>query len=242
MVAEAAAPRLSDLCASVRTFSTSGPFPCGSDSSTLAMYKTFLAVIRPSGLRIFFSSGENSRARTGFAGVELVAAAAENFGAADGFLVAGSGQAFGFIQRRGNGFQVGQRQLGVDGIDIPQGIDAAFDMQNLATLEATDDVENRIIDFAEYGRGDLLPRRLLPWKHRETMPAISTTRTAAGIIFFGGNIGGDLLQARIGHGDNADIGLDRGKRIIGGESPGGMVESVKEGAFTDVGQTDDADF
>ena len=73
------------------------------------------------------------------------------------------------------------------------------------------------------------------------MPAMSTTRTAAGMIFSVLMNWLMTLQPLIRHGDDADVGLDGGKRVIRGQRAGGG-QRVKEGALADVGQADDSDF
>ena len=50
---------------------------------------------------------------------------------------------------------------------------------------------------------------------------------------------GDLLQARIGHRDPADIGLDRAERIIGRLRRRRLGQRVEQGGLADIRQPDD---
>ena len=52
---------------------------------------------------------------------------------------------------------------------------------------------------------------------------------------------GQLLQARIGHLDDADVRLDGAERIVLGRDAG-LGQGVEEGGLADVGQADDAAF
>lgn len=58
--------------------------------------------------------------------------------------------------------------------------------------------------------------------------------------FFGVIEIGELGEARVGEGDNTDIGLDGGKRIIGRQNVV-LGERIKERGFSDVGEADDAE-
>src|SRR5205814_6928681 len=51
----------------------------------------------------------------------------------------------------------------------------------------------------------------------------------------------DRVQAGVGDGDDADVGLDGGEWVVRGEGAGGG-EGVEEGALADVGKADDSDF
>ena len=56
---------------------------------------------------------------------------------------------------------------------------------------------------------------------------------------------GDVLQhfqARVGHGDDADVGVDRAERVVGRFRLAGAGHSVEQGGLAHVGQTDDSGF
>ena len=90
----------------------------------------------------------------------------------------------------------------------------------------------------------MLARNLLPSPAPSdaplTMPAMSTNETAAGTIFAEREHLGQLVQPRVGHRHDADVGLDRGERIVRGEHVVAG-QRVEQGGLADVGQADDAD-
>jgi hypothetical protein len=51
----------------------------------------------------------------------------------------------------------------------------------------------------------------------------------------------ELLEARVWHFDDADVGLNRAKRVVFG-SNAGLGQGVKQGRFTDVGQAHNSAF
>ena len=51
----------------------------------------------------------------------------------------------------------------------------------------------------------------------------------------------DDVEAGVGDGDHADVGLDGGKGVVCGEDVG-LGEGVEEGALADVGEPDDTSF
>src|SRR5512143_766362 len=98
--------------------------------------------------------------------------------------------------------EIGQHQLGLDDVDVGDRIDLAFDMSNVGILEAAHDVHNRI-DFADGGE-ELVAEPL----------ALRGTAHQSGDVDER-NAGRDdllrlpeysqLVEARIGYGDFADI-------------------------------------
>ena len=80
-----------------------------------------------------------------------------------------------------------------------------------------------------------------PFDAPATRPAMSTNSTTAGITFSGFAIAASAREARVGHLDDADVGLDRAERIVlRGDARLG--ERVEERRLADVGQADDAAF
>ena len=51
---------------------------------------------------------------------------------------------------------------------------------------------------------------------------------------------GEHVEARVGHRDDADVGLDRGEGVVRGQHVV-LRQRVEEGGLADVGQADDAD-
>ena len=73
-----------------------------------------------------------------------------------------------------------------------------------------------------------------------TRPAMSTNSMAAGMSFCELRQLGKRLQPRIGHGDDAHVGIDGAKRVIGRLRLAGAGDGVEEGGFAHVGQSDDS--
>jgi hypothetical protein len=60
--------------------------------------------------------------------------------------------------------------------------------------------------------------------------------------FLGAGDLGQGVQARLGHGDFAGVGLDRAERIVRGLGRRRLGQGVEQGGLADVGQADDGDF
>ena len=80
-----------------------------------------------------------------------------------------------------------------------------------------------------------------PLEAPATRPAMSTNSTMAGWIFCGLTMAESCGEARIGHLDDADVGLDGAERIVL-RRDAGLGQGVEEGGLADVGQADDAAF
>ena len=72
------------------------------------------------------------------------------------------------------------------------------------------------------------------------MPAMSTKLTVAGMILALCEELRQLGQPRVGHGDDADVRLDGGERVVRGEHVV-LGQSVEQGGLAHVRQADDAD-
>ena len=114
----------------------------------------------------------------------------------------------------------------------------AFDVGDVAAIEAADDVQDRV-HLADV-REELVAQPFAGAAPR-TMPAMSTTRTAAGMIFSVSENWLMIAQPLVRHRDDADVRLDRRKRIIRRQRPRGG-QRVENGALADVGQPDNSDF
>ena len=99
-----------------------------------------------------------------------------------------------------------------------------------------DDVEDGV-DLADVG--EELVAQPLALAGPRTIPAMSTTRTAAGMIFSADELADDVRAARRAP-DDADVGLDGGERVVRGQRAL-RGQGVEKGALADVGQTDDPD-
>ena len=112
-------------------------------------------------------------------------------------------------------------------------------MDDVVILEATHDLDDGV-DFADGGE-----------KLVAEAFAFAGTGDQAGDVdeLDGGwddDVGlGDFLQdvgAFIRHHNDADVGVDRAKRIVGSLGLAGTSERVEESGLANVGQTDDASF
>jgi hypothetical protein len=100
-----------------------------------------LAVIRQKGLRLSpFFLRQVERAHR-LALIELGKALFEHGHQDLGFLVAGTGRAAVAVQRLFDGRHVGQRQFGIDDLDVADRIDAAGDVDHVVVGEAAHDVQ-----------------------------------------------------------------------------------------------------
>ena len=134
--------------------------------------------------------------------------------------------------------QVRQRKLGVDRLDVGDRVDLARDMHDVAVLEAAHDVRDRV------GLADV----------RQKLVAEPFAFGRAGdqsrdIHEFDGGREHALRardrrqrrKPRIGHLDDADVGLDRAERIVFcGDA--GLGQRVEQCRLADIGQSDDAAF
>ncbi len=156
----------------------------------------------------------------------------------EGIFVASAGQLAELVDAFFGGFEVSEDEFGVDGVDVAEGIDTAFNVGNVAALEAADDVEDGV-DFADMGE-ELVAEAFALGGAADDAGDIDDAEQR-GDEFVGGDADADFFEAVVRDGDDADVGLDGGEGVIGGERTG-VGERVKDGGFADVGQTNDSDF
>ena len=156
-----------------------------------------------------------------------------------GVLVAAVGL---FCQRIAAALQalhVGDHQLGLDRLGITDGIDAAFHMRDVRVLEAAQHVGDSI-DLADVAK-ELVAEAF----------ALRCAAHEAGDVDegearrdLGGRTGdvAQLVEARIGHADVADVGFDGAEGIVGRFRRSRLRQRVEEGGLADVRQAHDAAF
>ena len=136
-----------------------------------------------------------------------------------------------------DGLQIGQDQLGVDGLDVVGRRDAPVDMDDVRVGEHPDHLADGI---ALANGGQELVAQALPLRR---------PLHDAGDVHEGDGGRHDLralehlgqpLQALVGHGHHAHVGVDGGKGIVGGQN---LVtgQGVEQGGLPHVGEADDAD-
>ena len=132
--------------------------------------------------------------------------------------------------------QVGQRELGIDRLDIRYRIHLAGNMDHIGVFEAAHDVGDGI-GFADIGEEFVAQPLTLgcarnqagdidKLHHRRQRPLRLYQR-------------GKLPQSRIGHLDNADVGFDSAERIVLRRNAG-LGQGVEQSGFTHIGETDDS--
>ena len=135
--------------------------------------------------------------------------------------------------------EIGEHQLGLDGLGVGDRIDAALDMDDVVILEAAEHIGDGV-DLADHGE-ELIAEAF----------ALGGAAHEAGDVDEGeprrddlGGLGdlGERIEARIGHRHLADIRLDGAEGIIGGRGGRGLGQRVEEGGLADIGQSDDAAF
>src|SRR5438477_23666 len=92
---------------------------------------------------------------------------------------------------------------------------------------------------------NLLPRPS-PAAAPLTRPAMSTNSTAAGMMTWDDDLGfgnfGKRFEARIGNGDDADVGINGAEGIVRGHGFARAGHGVEKGRFSNVGQADNSSF
>ena len=134
-------------------------------------------------------------------------------------------------------FEIGEHQLGLDRLGIGDRIDLALDMRHVAALEAAQHMDDRI-DLADVG--EELVAEALALRGAAHQPGdVDEGELRLDDLGRAGDLG-DLGEARIGHGDLADIRLDRAERIIRRLRRRRLGQRVEQGRLADVRQPDDA--
>ena len=133
--------------------------------------------------------------------------------------------------------QVGERELGLDDLDVGDRVDLAVDVDHVLVLEAAHHVaRSRRSRGCWRGTGCPGPR---PCDAPATRPAMSTNSTIAGMIFCGLTMSASCVEPRVRHLDDADVRLDGAERIVR-RRDAGLGQRVEQGGLADVGQADDA--
>ena len=136
-------------------------------------------------------------------------------------------------------FEIGQHQLGLDGLDVADGVDLALDMGDVGIFKAAHHMGDGVA-FPDIGE-KLVAQAL----------ALGGAAHEARDIHEGETGGDDLLGARdlrqrlephIGHRHVAHIGLDGAEGVIGRLRRRRLGQRVEEGGLADIRQANDAAF
>ena len=124
-----------------------------------------------------------------------------------------------------NRCQIGQAQLGLDDFDVVDRVDLTGDVDDVVVLKAAHHVDGGV------GLADVLQELVA-----QAFPGAGTCHQTGNVdkLHNGGDDAlwrddvGQLLQARVWHFDDADVGLDGAKRVVfSGDA--GLGQGVEQG-------------
>ena len=138
-----------------------------------------------------------------------------------------------FLQRR----EIGQHQFGIDHLDIANRIDRSADVMDVAALETTHDLHDRV-DFADVTEKLVAEAFTRARAFHETGDIDELDRGRNNFLRV--RQFRKVFQSRIGHSDDAEIRIDRAKRIIFRRRFVRARDGIKERGFPDIGQTDNS--
>ena len=135
--------------------------------------------------------------------------------------------------------EVGQHQLGLDGLDIGDRIDAVLHMGDVGVLEAAHHMHDGV-DLADMG--EELVAQALALGGAAHQPGDVHEGEARGhdLRRFGER--GERVEAQVRHRHLAHIGLDGAERIVRSLRGRGLDQRIEERRLADIGQADDAAF
>ncbi len=136
-----------------------------------------------------------------------------------------------------DGLQVGEDELGVDGLDVVRRVDAAVDVDHVGVLEDADHLADRVA--LPDGRQELVPEPL-PLRGALHDPGDVDEGDRGRHDLLRREQLGQPVEAGVGHGHHTHVGIDGGEGVVGGED---LVagQGVEQGGLPHVGEADDAD-
>ena len=153
-------------------------------------------------------------------------------------LFAVAHQMRGLFAAAGDGFDIGENQLGLDGVDIAGGIDAAIHMDDVFILKAAHHMDDGV-HLADVGE-ELVAQALAVARALDQAGDVHEFQRGRG-VFFGVVHLREHVQPFVRHGDHAGVRLDGAKRVIR-RLRARAGDGVKQRALADVRQTDNAQF
>ena len=133
--------------------------------------------------------------------------------------------------------EVGEHELGVDDVDVADGIDGSGDVMDVRVFEAADDLHDRI-DFADVGQ-ELVPQSFAGARALDQAGDVDELDCGRNH-----DVGlGDPLQLGqpcVGDRDDADVGVDRAERIVGRLGVARAGDGVEQRGLAHVRQSDDS--
>jgi hypothetical protein len=137
----------------------------------------------------------------------------------------------------GHRLQVPQAQLGRDGVDVRDGIDAVLDVNDVGVVEASRDLHDRV-DLADVGQKLVAQALALVSTPHEPRDVDEVYRRREDPVRVDDGV--QRLEARVGHLDDAHVRLDRAERVVRRFCLRRR-ERVEERRLTDVREANDTD-
>jgi len=150
------------------------------------------------------------------------------------FLVARSRLRGGPLQGFLDGRQVGQRELGLDDLDVGHGIDAPADVHDIGILEAAHEIDDAV-GLADVG--EKLVAETLAFGSARDEPGDVHELHDRRRHLLGTRKLRDPREPRVGHGHDAHVRVDGAERIVLSRDRG-PGERVEQRGLADVGQAD----
>jgi hypothetical protein len=158
--------------------------------------------------------------------------------AGDRVLLARLGGTLGAVQRLLHAFQIGQRQLGVDGVDVRDRVDPVVDVDDVVVLEAADHVGDRI-HFPDM-RQELVAQAFTTGRAGHQACDIDEFHGSRDDLLRLDDFS-ELIEAQVRHRHNAHVRLDGAEREVG-RGDARLGKRIEQGGLADVRQADDAAF
>ena len=126
-------------------------------------------------------------------------------------VVAGFGGALDFGVALFDGVEVGEEELGVDDVDVVEGVDTAGDVDDLGVVEAADDVADGVggADVAE----ELVAETFALGGAFDEAGDVDELHGGGDERFWLDEVG-DFGEALVGYGDDAGVGVDGAEGIV----------------------------
>ena len=137
------------------------------------------------------------------------------------------------------GLEVAKDEFGFDHFPIVLGVDFAVDMDDVGVIKDADDMADGVA-FANMGEELVTETFAFAGAFDEAGDVDEFDR--GGDDFFGANGFSEFFEAMIWYFDDADIGVDCTKWIVGGVSAFGARKSVEKSGFANIWEAYDADF
>ena len=155
----------------------------------------------------------------------------------DKALVAALGSLLGLVNAALAHLHVGEDQLQIDDVDVPQGIGAALDVGDVAVVKAAYHMDDGV-GGADVGQ-ELVAQTLALGRAFDQTRNIDELDDGGG-KFFGIVQVAEPFQPLIRHGDDAHVGVDGAESVVvRGDTRVG--DGVKQGRLAHIGQTDDTE-